>query len=216
MVVISSNEYLNSIQVHSESKKVRSATRNDVLESQKGTPLYNKYIDSKKETDRLWDDVLYYQSKEKFLAFKSFQQFLGEFGWAFGLFIYSLFNIIAVRTRNKNSTKKPETILHVTLLGISLYHINWCLMPEDYDKSTYVIWAIIFSLIIVFAVHLMIKVKISLYLKISNLVSFILKIRRVYITDLAVKAMDSDEEETINTVLDFENETKRQLQKIVE
>ena len=89
-------------------------------------------------------------------------------------------------------------------------------MPEDYDKSTYVIWAIIFSLIIVFAVHLMIKVKISLYLKISNLVSFILKIRRVYITDLAVKAMDSDEEETINTVLDFENETKRQLQKIVE
>ena len=85
-----------------------------------------------------------------------------------------------------------------------------------YKRQVYHCVIVIVSVLIALSSFLFYKYKTTLFHKLKSTISYILKIRRVYITDLAIKAMDTDEEETINMVLDFENETKKELQKIVE
>ncbi len=157
-VPVNSLEFVNIVKEHSSSKAERSNTRKAVLDSQKGTELYEKYYLAKTKTDELWADVLVMKEKEKFLNFKTFQQFLGEFGWSFGLFIYSLFNIIMVRLRNGES-KSGETALHSTLLFISIYFINWATLPSDYSKITYVIFTVSMCVLIVSSVYFLLRSK---------------------------------------------------------
>ncbi len=172
-----SDKYLEIVQIHQNSKDIRKSTRNEVLESQKGTELYDKYYTAKIETDRLWNEVLDYQSKEKFLGFKSVQQFLGEFGWAFGLFIYSIFNIYITFIKNRN-TKYGEIILHSTLNFISLYFVSWALQQStpDYTKSSYVIYSILMTISIVWGTSKLVRYKEnyikSLFLNIRDLIGF--------------------------------------------
>lgn len=177
-VPVNSPEYLDIVQKHSEAKSFRSKARKNVLDSQKGTDLYRQFEAAEKETDVLWSQVIENQSKERFLAFKSFQQFLGEFGWALGLFIYSLFNIVMVYIKNQK-TKVGEIILHSTLLFVSIYFINWATMPRDYEKTTYLAFAIAMTILIIISVSLLLKAKKrhinSLILNIKDLVGFVFK-----------------------------------------
>ncbi len=157
-VPVNSKEYVDIVKAHSDSKSDRSNTREQVLESQKGTNLYQKYLEAKTRTDKIWAEVLELQKEEKFLNFKSFQQFLGEFGWAIGLLIYTVFNIVITLLSSKKLIS-GEIILHSTLLFISIYFINWTILPGDYSKSTYIIFAMIMSTSIVFSVFLLLKAK---------------------------------------------------------
>lgn len=160
-VPVHSKEYIKIVDLHSESKKDRLIKRNIVLESQKQTPLYKEYLQTKNNTDKLWDKVLDYKEEhESFLGFRSFQQFLGEFGWATGLLIYSVFNLSVSVFRNKK-TFFGEVSLHATLIFISLYFISWAIQQSspDYNKPTYVIYSFLMTFLIVVSTYFLIKVK---------------------------------------------------------
>lgn len=161
---VHSTEFVNIVNIHSKSKDIRKDARNKVLELDvlKETEEFNLYLRSKKETDLLWDQVLDLKSEENFAGFRSFQQFLGEFGWAIGLLIYSIFNLSVSLFRNKKSVV-GEVSLHSCLTFIAIFFISWALQQSspDYDKSHYVVYSIVITTIIVLSTYYLLKRKIN-------------------------------------------------------
>ncbi|WP_438423211.1 hypothetical protein [Aquimarina macrocephali] len=171
-----SQEYKDIVAKHSQAKSKRTEALNILKKSAEGTVAHNNYQKEKNNTDKVWEEYLVIEKEEHFLNFDNFKQFLGEFGWAFGLLIYSIFNIVMVQLRKRNS-KTGETILHSTLLFISLYFINWTVLPGDYEKTTYIAFALAMTVLITFSVYLLLKAKTryvnSLLLNIKDLVGFV-------------------------------------------
>jgi len=159
------------------------------------------------------------KKNEVFFGYDSFRDFLYNFGMFMLILCLSL--VIVNCAREFKSTNKDLSIsvfiIGFTSLLVSLFFFNWAFFVEvDYSINVYHCVIVIVSVLIALSSFLFYKYKTTLFHKLKSTISYILKIRRVYITDLAIKAMDTDEEETINMVLDFENETKKELQKIVE
>ncbi|WP_281990557.1 hypothetical protein [Aquimarina aggregata] len=159
-VPVNSQEFIEAVNIHAESKVVRKNARKEVLDSQKGTDLYSRYLSAKSETDRLWEEVTLLKEKESFLGFLSFQHFLGEFGWSFGLLIYSIFNLCISFFRNRKSII-GEVSLHSCLAFISIYFITWALQQylPDYNKTVYVIYSVLITIFIVLSTHKLLKNK---------------------------------------------------------
>jgi len=116
------------------------------------------------------------------------QHFLGEFGWALGLLIYSLFNLSLAFIR-KNKSYLGEVILHSTLTFIAIYFINWAFQKaNDYSKTTYVLYAIVTAIIIVYGTYLLVQYKNNYFntLKesVKSLIDFIsIKAKNKYVSD---------------------------------
>ena len=140
---------------HTEAKAKRTTALNNLKEAAKDTPEYALYLVEKEKTDLAWEEWSKVKAEEKFRGFEDLQQFLGEFGWAFGLFLYAMFNIISMYHRTRKLSQGAG-IVHVTFLCISLYYISWCVSPphiQDFSKLTYMAYAISLSVGMVYAVH---------------------------------------------------------------
>jgi len=154
-----SEEYRFSYNTHLQAKKQRTIKLNELKESAKSSAEYKAYLIEKNKTDEAFRELKNVMEKETFLGFKNLQHFLGEFGWALGLLIYSLFNLSLAFIR-KNKSLKGEIILHSTLTFIALYFINWAFQKaNDYSKITYVLYAIVIAIIIVYGTYLLVNHK---------------------------------------------------------
>ncbi|MFC5046342.1 hypothetical protein ACFSTE_03995 [Aquimarina hainanensis] len=209
-------DYIEAKSKFDDYKELRTKALSKVKNEAKGTRVYLEYLDAKKEVEKAKQNLLEIKEKDKFFGFDNKQQFFGEFGWIFGFFTYSLFHLI-VAILDKSEYKKGKIWLNSTTLFISCYYLGWCFnIKQDFEVYIYVVACLIATGIIVGSLYFALKTKNTLWFKVSSLVSYVLKIRRVYIAGLAVKAMEVEENETIDIVLDFENETKKELEKLVE
>lgn len=158
-------------------KKVRTKEFNKLKKASAHLPEYKSYTVAKKNATITFNKLRDQKIKDSFLGFTNFNQFLGEFGWALGLSLYSLFMLIVANFRSKQS--KGEYILHGTLLSIGLFYIYYTIQPfKDFNKITYIAFAFITSVTIVFAVRFIIMDRKryiqSLLSNIRTLVSFVL------------------------------------------
>ncbi|WP_046759347.1 hypothetical protein [Kordia jejudonensis] len=171
-------EYVESLNNHKLEKKKRTILLNSFKKKFENSPEYKKYYNQKVITDSAWDEFSKVKSKVSFLGFEDIQQFIGEIGWALGLFLYALFNFINTFIE-PNRARKSKLLLHITLLTIALYFIYWALYNyQDFEKITYFIWSLCTSIIIAVSVYFIIdkryKLIKSYMLNIRDLVGFVL------------------------------------------
>jgi len=149
-----SKSYSEAFNKHYSEKQKRTTLLNDFKKKYENTPEYKVYYQQKIITDKAWKEFGEVKSKRRFLGFVDIQQFIGEFGWAFGLFIYALFNFINTYIE-PNRSRKGKLFLHFTLITISLYFVYWAFYQyQDFEKSTYLLFSIITSILIAFGVYL--------------------------------------------------------------
>lgn len=147
----------NAVQLHSEAKSKRTEALNKVKEVAKGSVEYESYLLERKATNEAFDNVKQVQKEIKFLGFEDIQQFLGEFGWAFGLLLYSLYNLTRTLARSVIKKNPGPVVLHSVFIFISLYFIVWCFRLTDFSKVTYVAFAVLMTSLITVSTFFSIK-----------------------------------------------------------
>lgn len=154
-----SKMYLDAVEQYKSVKAGKVAALKEVKKYAEGSEQYKVYLEESKNEELAWREFQKAKSKERFLAFDNFQQFVGELGWAIGLCIYALFNLVLALIR-KNESLYGEVILHGVLILISFYFINWAVFRfEDYEKLRYVTYSLLTSSVIVFATDLLLRAK---------------------------------------------------------
>lgn len=154
---------------------------------------------------------------KKVFGFDNIQFFFGEFGWALGLLLYSLSNLIFtfIKSQLRNI---GELIKHSVFIYIGGFYAYYpFLYKSDYSRMLYSLSLIVCTLVTIVSIYL-----INRYFrknsKLAILVNWVLEIRRNHYQKMAIRALDNAEYycQTIEDIEDFEKETKRQLSKIVE
>ncbi|WBX78322.1 hypothetical protein PG911_08690 [Tenacibaculum ovolyticum] len=131
---------------------------NKLKEFSKESEAYSNYLLSKKITDKAWDELKKVKSNDKVFGFTNLQQFLGEFGWVFGLFIYSVFNIL--RSLTAINKERGYILLHTTILSITIFYLFWIFQPfQDLSKFSYYLMSILTGVVISCSIYLMSKYK---------------------------------------------------------
>lgn len=171
------SEYDTLYQEYKDSKEPRKKALTVVKNLSKGTPEYEAYLTTKKNTAIAFKKLKQQEEADKILGFDNLNQFLGELGWALGITFYSL--LMLILTYYKSRTSKGEYILHGTLLFIGLFYVYYTIRTtQDYSKFTYMFAAFVSSTAIVLATHFLLKEKRyyiqSLLRNIRNLVGFVL------------------------------------------
>ncbi|WP_452600820.1 hypothetical protein [Pontimicrobium sp. MEBiC06410] len=200
--------------------KQAKAKRSDKLAKVKelaiGTKEYEEYKVEQTKTKKAYDKLTEITEDAKFMKFLTLQQFLGEFGVFLGLFIYSLSNYIIVRIK-KTETVFGESVMHITILYVSLYYIRWCFMDGDYRNLTYYITNLFCVIAVLFSVFLLLK-SFSSNTKVAKLIRWILFITDEHYLAMASKALaneNEDPKEIERQVNEFEEETARVILEIV-
>ena len=173
-----SEKYKEAYNKHHKEKQERTLLLNNFKNTYKDSPEYRSYYKQKVITDKAWEEFGEVKTNRLFLGFKDFQQFVGELGWALGLFLYALFNFINTFLE-PNRGRKGKLFLHITLVTIALYFIYWALYNyQDFEKTTYFIFSLITSLVVAIGVYLIVgkryKQKESYILNNQDLIGFIL------------------------------------------
>lgn len=145
--------YLQAINQHISEKGKRTELLNILKDKFKDSPEYKSYYKQKLVTDKASEELVKVSKDISFLGFEDFQQFIGEIGWALGLFLYALFNFINTYTE-PDRARKGKLFLHLTLLTISLYFIYWALYNyQDFEKTTYLLFSLGTSTVIATSVY---------------------------------------------------------------
>ncbi len=168
-----SQNLLDALESYEKSKSRRTIALNELKASQKGTFLFEKYSEEKINTKRALEKYNQIEREEHFLAFDNFKQFLGEFGWSIGLLLYSFFNLTISYTRKKKVL--GEMLLHVVLIFISLYFVNWTIMPHDYAKHEYFIYAFLILVGIVTSTYFLVRAKTKYIAHLNNSLKLIFR-----------------------------------------
>lgn len=140
--------------LYNQSKEARDL----LIESTKGTPLYIDYIAKFEAANESYKTVTSEYAKIKFLEFSSFQQFMGEFGWAFGLFMFSLFALI-ITFHNKSETLIGRAVFFSTPLFISIFFLRWCFKHEDFSKPSYIIANLVTAFALIYSAYIYVNWK---------------------------------------------------------
>lgn len=153
-----------------EAKALRTQHLEVLKEMAKGTAEYTQYLEAKVKTDQLFYKLNAAKQNQVFLGFNSFQQFLGEFGWAFGLLLIAMYLTVKDVSRN-SKTLKAEMLINGSIFTIALFFIFWAIQPnKDYPKYMYVLFSILTSTIGCIGFYLLVKYKSSFVLSLKNII----------------------------------------------
>ncbi len=177
---------------------------------QKQPALVEAYSKINTEKNEFQKIALEIKSEAKFLHFKSFQFFLGEIGWAAGLFLYALvnlFNTFYLKNRYIKREFTGKILLHSTLLFVGCFYIAYVFHSElDFAKIWYFIAMAFCAITLVFASKFIMNtyLKRTEYLRenIDRLITFIFRIRAKHYREVSAKALYAEER---NVILDEEN-----------
>lgn len=177
---------------------------------QKQPALVDAYTQINQEKNELFGTLMNIKSEAKFLNFKSFQFFLGEIGWAVGLFLYAFANLLNTFYLRKRYIKREYTgkiLLHSTLLFVGCFYIAYVFHSElDFAKIWYFVAMVLCTITLVFASKFIMNtyLKRTEYLRenIDRLLNFIFRIRAKHYREVSAKALYAEE---LNVVLDEEN-----------
>lgn len=141
-------------QNHLEKKKARTIALNALKEYGKGSVEYDNYLKEKIATDKAWKELSKVKENDRVFGFTNLQQFLAEFGWVLGVFIYSLFNLL--RSFLARSRDFGSIMLHSTLIIIACFYLFWIFQPfQDLSKFSYYLVSILTGILISFSVYFM-------------------------------------------------------------
>lgn len=138
-------------------------------ETIKENPLYQDYKEKELKSTEAYNTALAEYEKHKFLEFRSFQDFMNEFGWACGLFLYSMINLILAFIR-KSETLIGRIVFHTTLVCVSLFFIRWCFMKQDFGQFTYIATNIVLALALSYSAYLFVRIKEKNYLTLKSII----------------------------------------------
>ena len=159
--------------------------------------IVRAYIQISEERKRLHKIALEIQSEAKFLHFKSFQFFLGEIGWAVGLLLYALINLLhSLYVRNRYFKKEftGKILLDSTLLFVGCFYTFYVFYTkDDFSKTIYFVAMLVCTVMLILASKLIVDTysKMHQYLRdnINSLIAFIFRIRNKHYRKVATKAM---------------------------
>ena len=160
-------EIVNSQYNQANSEKVKAFKL--LTEKVSHLPEYEEYTEAKKNASVKYDVVIEEYKKIKFFSFNSFQEFMGEFGWALGLFIYSVFNVVKSLIR-KTKTLYGEILLHTSLICIAIFYLRWCFNKVDFSKPTYIIANVFSAILLVLTAFIFIKYKMSIIVRYRKII----------------------------------------------
>ncbi len=192
--------------------------------------LYEEYIEVNQKQKKLHKIALDARSEAKFLGFDSFQYFLGELGWAVGLFLYAFANLLNTFYLKNRYLKREFTgkfLLHSTLLFVGCFYTFYVFYSrQDFAKIWYVLAMILCTVTLFFAAKFIIDTytRRTEYLRenINKLIAFIFRIRNKHYRKLAVKALHAEKKDVVidrfETVEDnykeFDNDFYKTIHKI--
>lgn len=217
--IVPTDENIELLRSEWKSTKIKNKVAlNTVKNLAIGTPEYDEYIKINTLNKEAYEKLKVAKENASFLGFQSFRLFLGEFGWAFGLLIYAIFNI-ATTLRRKGATYFGELALHSTLIFIALFYVRWCFMTTDYGTITYITVNLLCSVGLILAMYWFVTYKNKAY---QITIDFLYKIRNYHYKTVATKAsiaeMHSNPADGIpveKQIKAFETEFDNTLQKVV-
>lgn len=167
--------------------------------------LFDDYTKANKKKNDLHEIATEIQSEAKFLHFKSFQFFLGEIGWASGLFLYALvnlFNTFYLKTRYVKREFAGKILLHSTLLFIGCFYTFYVFYSKkDFSPIWYFLAMALCSVTLVIASKYITDsyIKRTEYLRenIQKLIAFIHRVKNKYYKKVAMEAMYAEEKDVI-------------------
>ncbi|CAL2105764.1 conserved membrane hypothetical protein [Tenacibaculum sp. 190524A02b] len=172
-----SKAYLEAKENYLNSREERTIALERLKNISKNTSEYKEYKKQAKKADEKWAILKKVKQNDSFLGFKNFQHFLGEFGWAFGLFIYS-FSCFIISCKERNGFKDIK-LLHIPVIFISIFYIIYTIQPfPDYPKIAYIFTAVILTIFLSISVYIVASKNLnsifSLKENIRDLVGFVL------------------------------------------
>ena len=217
--------------LYKELKQIKSSNDKKNLEK-----VLNDFIETQDLAYLEYQKLRNEKKRIKVFNFDSINTFLFQVSIFFVLFLVTfLFRFICINNTNIEPELK-NTIRKVTMLFffLSFYYLVWSFYYES-DLPHYIHLAAVIIISTLFALatdkfifyienkkNVLIERLNNLELKLDNekqkvvsLIDFILDIRNNYFKKLASKAMEVDEDETLDTVIDFEKKTEKELSKIV-
>ncbi len=173
--------YTNAKYKHIIAKEKRTEALENLKNAASNLPEYNLYLKEKIATDKAWEELNEVKDKDKFLGFTNIQQFLGEFGWALGLFIYSLFNLSLGFLKKEF---KGVQYLHITLLSISIFYLSYTIQPlQDFTKIQYYLASVLITSFIVLSAYLLVKKKNERVFKLQKIIDSLSRFAIIKVRD---------------------------------
>lgn len=172
--------------------------------------LVDDYANINQEKNNLYQILAESESEAKIFHFRSLHYFIGEIGWAAGLFLYALvnlFNTFYLKNRYIKREYTGKILLHSTLLFVGCFYIAYVFHSElDFAKIWYFIAMVLCTITLVFASKFIMNtyLKRTEYLRenIDRLLNFIFRIRAKHYREVSAKALYAEE---LNVILDEEN-----------
>ncbi|MEM9686804.1 MAG: hypothetical protein AAF934_07765 [Bacteroidota bacterium] len=193
--------------------------------------IYVKYIRINAKKNELHKVASEIRKEDQFLQFKSFQYFLGELGWAVGLFLYAFTNLLhAFYVRNRYFKKEflSRILLHSTLLFVGCFYTVYVFYTkDDFSRTAYFVAMLVCTAALVVAGKLLVDAyaKMTQYLRdqIYDLVAFIFSIHKKHYRSMAVKAryaeqmrvvLKEDDKTVKERIEEFEEEIYETIDKV--
>ncbi|CAL2077359.1 conserved membrane protein of unknown function [Tenacibaculum sp. 190524A02b] len=151
-----SERYTIAQKEHRLNKKERTKILIELIESTKGTDIYNKFQLSKNKTDKAWEVFLEAKKDEKVFGFASLRYFTERFGLILCFFLYSLYNIVNSFLRDKKN--KGAIIIHTLIISLCFFSFYWIFQSfQDLNRVTYYLMTVFAASMVSLAVYLLTK-----------------------------------------------------------
>lgn len=153
-----SPEYLQAVSEYQKAKDKRTEALNNLKDAAKHLPEYSIYEKESIATDKAFEIAEAEGGKLTFGKWKTFQRFAGEFFWAFGLFIYAMYNLVKNFLKKEDEDRYHKSFVDSVLIYISGFFMYYAVMyKSDYSKSFYIISGIFVTLLIIAVTHHLVK-----------------------------------------------------------
>lgn len=184
-----------------QAKLKRTEALNAVKKLTLNSTEYNLYLIEKQKTDALFIRLNALTEENKFMGFPNFQYFLGEFGWAFGLFLIGIY--LTVRDCVRNTKLLPaEMLINGTVITIALFFMSWATNGTegftDFDKSTYIVFNILLSIITCIGTYIIVKYKLSVINFLKSNISKLITLNEKNTT--LIESPDKEKQAFINSM----------------
>ncbi|WP_272152152.1 hypothetical protein [Tenacibaculum aiptasiae] len=129
-----------------------------MIESQKGTDLYNKFKEQNDKTNVLWDEFKSVRNKDKVFVFKSMRFFIERFGLILCFFIYGFYNLNKTLRREKNNI--GAVLFHTYIISVCIFYFLWIFQKfQDLNLASYILITITSASLITIGLYYMVKYK---------------------------------------------------------
>ncbi|WP_348707010.1 hypothetical protein [Tenacibaculum sp. 190524A02b] len=128
----------------------------ELIESTKGTEIYNRFQLSKNKTDSAWERLKKAKEDEKVFGFTSLRYFIERFGLMLCIFVYALYNLVKSSLRERKNI--GAMVMHSFIISISFFYFYWIFQSfQDVSIITYIFMTVFSAALVSIAVYFITK-----------------------------------------------------------